>query len=307
MSLPHLAGKRIAVVASGGSGATAALCGVRRAFEEAGIEPVFLSACSGATLFGSLWAAGLSADEMASFWLGLETRDYIDPDYRALGRALFHGFRGYCGVLRGDAIEATYRRRLGSRMLGETSIPFSAVVWNIDRNRIEYLSTRTTPAFELARAARIAISIPVMVEPVKIGSEWYGDGGIVDIFPTAPLEAEAPLDFVLGINSYLPPQFTGEDIGNWHERTFSIFRASGQVRYASYLELAREHVRSLGKKLTLIQPVAYAEVRGAKFYENFFDRSNWPRFMLQGHSEARRALAEMEMSLCGVAATPPRA
>src|SRR5512146_3337887 len=43
-AIPHLATKRIAVLASGGSGATASVVGVRRAFEEAGIEPVLISA-----------------------------------------------------------------------------------------------------------------------------------------------------------------------------------------------------------------------------------------------------------------------
>lgn len=300
MSLPELSGRRIAVLASGGSGATASLCGVRRAFEEAGIEPVALSACSGATLFGALWASGLSAEEMASFWLGLETREYVDPDYAALGRAFFTGFRGYCGVLRGDAIEATYRRRLGTLTLGDTTIPFSTVVWNIDRNRVEYFGTRTTPTLGIAHAARIAISIPVLVEPVRVGSDWYADGGIVDIFPSVPLEAERPLDFVLGINSYLPENFVGEEIGNWHERTFSIFRASGQLRYALYLELARERARALGSKLTIIHPVSFSEVRGAKFYERFLDRRDWPRFMLQGRNEARRALADMARRARGV-------
>jgi len=295
-TMPGLVGKRIGVVASGGSGATASLCGVRRAFEEVGLEPVVLSTCSGATLFGALWACGLSAEDMASFWLGLETRDYVDPDYRALARGALTGFRGYCGLLRGDAIEHTYRRKVGGRTLGQTVIPFSAVVWNIDHNAVEYLGTRTSPDLEVALTARVAISIPIMVEPVKIGSSWYGDGGIVDIFPTPPLRTEGPLDFVLGINSYLPENFTGEDIGSWHERTWSVLRASGQLRYAVYLELARERARELGSRLTLIHPVGYEEVRGAQFYENFLDRSNWPRFMVQGYRAARSALAQMARS-----------
>jgi len=290
LPLGALAGKRIAVVASGGSGATAALCGVRRAFEEAGIEPVLISACSGSVLFASLWAAGLSADEMASFWLGMRTGDYIDPDWRGLLRAVPRRLRGFGGLLRGDAIERTYRARLGDARLGDTRIPLAVVVWNIDENRTEFLSSRGTPDLPIARAVRIAVSIPIMVEPVRLGDDWYGDGGIVDIFPTAPLAAEEPIDLVLGINSYLPEAFAGESIEGWFDRTWAIFRASGQLRYSIYLELAREHVRALGDRLVLLHPVPHEEVRGARFYESFLDRRGWPRFMRLGHEHARAAL-----------------
>jgi NTE family protein len=61
--------KRVAVIAGGGAGACVSLIGARRAFEEAGIEPALITACSGGTIWGSMWAAGLTADEMAEFSL----------------------------------------------------------------------------------------------------------------------------------------------------------------------------------------------------------------------------------------------
>lgn len=288
-----LAGKRIAVVSSGGSGATAAMVGVRRAFEEAGVEPVVISSCSGSVLFTSLWACGLSSDEIASFWLGLGTRDYVDPSWWGVLKAFPRRFRGFSGILRGEAIERTYAARLGARTLGDTRIPFAAVVWDIDHNRVEYLSTRTRPSLPLSLLARIATSIPIMTDPVRIDGTWYGDGGIVDIFPIAPLEAEEPIDLVIGINSYLPPRFEGVSVEGWHEQTWSIVRAAAQLRYAIYSAMAREHVRTLGDRLVLLHPVPHEEVRGARFYESFLDRSGWPRFMQLGYESARTALQRL--------------
>jgi NTE family protein len=290
---PELAGKRIAVVASGGSGATAALVGVRRAFEEAGLEPVLISACSGATLFASLWACGLTSDEIARFWLDLPTRGYVDPSWRDLARAVPRSLRGWSGLLRGEAIEASYRDRLGDVTLADTKIPLAAVVWNIDRNRVEFLSRHTRPTLSIAKAARIAISIPIMVQPVHLGDAWYGDGGIVDIFPIAPLADEQPIDHVIGTNTYLPERFEGEWVPDWYQRSFSVLRASGQLRYALYVAHAREHMRALGDRLELLHPVPYEEVRGAKFYESFLDRREWPRYMRLGHTHARRALERL--------------
>jgi len=293
--LSALRGKRIGLVASGGSGATAALCGVKRAFEEAGLEVAAISACSGSMLFCSLWASGLSAQEMAAFWLSLRGSDYMDPGWRQFARAGLRLFRDFGGLMRGEAVERTYRRRLGDIRLGKTRIPLHAVAWNVDQNRVEYLGTRTTPKITVARAVRTAISIPLFVEPVRIGRHLYGDGGIVSIFPVRPLiDLEKPLDLVIGVNSYCPPDFAGEDIGDWRRKTFGVIRASGQLRWAVYLELARENARLLGDRLTLLHPVPFTEVRGARFYESFIDRSRWPEFMRLGYRAAREALTKLE-------------
>ncbi|MFL5840167.1 MAG: hypothetical protein ACJ77Z_06925, partial [Thermoleophilaceae bacterium] len=56
-----LRGKRVAVAGGAGWGRTVALIGVARAFEEARVQPVLVSACSGSVLWAAMWAAGLSA------------------------------------------------------------------------------------------------------------------------------------------------------------------------------------------------------------------------------------------------------
>jgi NTE family protein len=286
--LPSLAGKRIGILASGGAGATASLVGVQRAFEEADLAPAAISLCSGATLFGILWAAGLTADEVARFWLGLRDRDYLDPDWAALARAV-PVFRGWGGVLRGAALERSFARRLRGLKLGETPIAVSAVVWNIDENRVEHIGTRQTPDIPVARAARVAIAIPLLVAPVEIGGHVYGDGGIVDIFPATPL-VDQDLDRVLGINCYYREGFAGDDRSGFLDRSFSVVRASGQLRWAAHLELARERARALGDRLSMIQPVPHEETRGARFFTQFLDRSSWPRAMRLGRLAARAAL-----------------
>jgi hypothetical protein len=190
--LRALRGRRIGIVASGGSGATAALCGVKRAFEEAGLEAAAISACSGSMLFCSLWASGLSAQEMAEFWLTLKGSEYMDPGWRQLARAGFRGFRDFGGLMLGEAVERTYRGRLGDLRLGKTRVPLHVVAWNVGRNQLEYLGTRTTPGLAVARAVRAAISIPLFVEPVRIGRHLYGDGGVVSIFIRLLVDYEKP-------------------------------------------------------------------------------------------------------------------
>ena len=287
---PALHGKKVGLVASGGSGALASLCGVHRALEEAGVEVAEISACSGAVLFASLWALGKSADEMARFWLALRTRDYVDPDWRALARGARRRFRGWTGILGGEALEQTFRACFGDLALGDLPIPLSAPVWNVDLNRLEYIGTRETPDMPIARAVRVAVSIPIFVHAVRVGEHLYGDGGVVNVFPTRAI-ADSDVDVAVGVNCYFPPGFAGEDITGWEEQSWSILRASNQLRSCVHLELAREQARLLGSRLLLLEPIPYTEIRGARFYETFLDRSRWLDFMRRGHTFARQALA----------------
>jgi NTE family protein len=278
--------ERIAVVISGGSGATSAAVGVQRAFEEAQLEPVAISAASGAVLFALPWACGLDSAAIARFWLGLRRDDYLDVDWRALLRSAGRRMGGWAGLLRGEALERSVHSLVGNRRLGETPIPFSMPAWNIDRNRVEILGTRTTPDLPVAVAIRAAIAIPIFVEPVRIGLHMYGDGGIIDIFPVRPVLDASP-DRVIGLNCYLPVGFEGEDVTGWRQRSFAILRASGQLRWSGMVALAREQALLAGERLSLLHPVRYEAVRGGKFYETFVDRSRWPGFMNAGREVTR--------------------
>ncbi|HKH88543.1 MAG TPA: hypothetical protein VKA05_06950, partial [Acidimicrobiales bacterium] len=67
LRLTGLKGRRVALVATGGSGALASVVGAARALEEAGIRPAVISLCSGSSLFGFPIAAGMPAEEVAAF------------------------------------------------------------------------------------------------------------------------------------------------------------------------------------------------------------------------------------------------
>ena len=261
--VPELARQRIGVVASGGSGATAAVVGVRRAFEDAGLEPAVITAASGSVLFASLWACGLSAEEIGQFWLSLFTRDYVDPSWRAVARRALHRFHGTHGLVRGAAIERAFHHRIGDIRLGETRIPFAAAVHNLDAGRVELLSSRRTPELPVARVARIAIAVPTEVGPIELEEPWSAAGsGVVDVLPTEPLDDEDPLHLVIGTSSYVEPAPC-----------------------------------DLGDRLELLEPVSHEHVHTAHFYESFLDRRHWRRYMLAGRASARDALMRRERDL----------
>ena len=70
---PVVDGRRVGLIATGGSGALASVVGVARALEEAGADLELISVCSGSALFGFPLAAGIPAEEVAAFTCGAST------------------------------------------------------------------------------------------------------------------------------------------------------------------------------------------------------------------------------------------
>ena len=123
---PALAGKRVALVSSGGGGAAVSLVGVARAFEEAGLEPAEIIGCSGGAIWGSMWAAGMSSHEMAEFSLSWTPEDYLDIQWLGLPRFALSALRGFTGLAKGEAIEQLFDARLRALRCADTPIPIKS-------------------------------------------------------------------------------------------------------------------------------------------------------------------------------------
>jgi NTE family protein len=289
--IASLRGKRIGLVGSGGSGAAVALVGVARAFEEAGIEPASISVCSGSAIWGAMWAAGLSSQEMADFSLSWRPQDYLDIQWARLPRFALSALRGFTGLAKGEALEQLFDRRLWRMSAGETDIPLHTVVYNMDRGRVRYFGSDETPELTLGELVRIAVALPLFVEAVRVEGDLYVDGGVVDAFPAEPMIADGGFDRVFGLNVMLPPGLEGEDISGWEGRTGGVLDASRQLRLAQHTELARRSRRRLGESLTLIEPIPIGELHGFAFYDLFLDRRRWPGLMGRGYAATVEALA----------------
>jgi NTE family protein len=290
-----LAGKKIGIVATGGSGALISTLGVMRALEEAGVEVAAISACSGSALFLAPIAAGLTAQETLDFVLGWRSDEYVDPEWRTLLKVPLTLGRGFTGVVKVEALERLYHQRLGGILLGDLPIPFYANIWEIDHNRLLYLGSKTAPDMRLARLARASITLPVFMQPVEIDGALCGDGGVINIFPAQPLVDHHPeIDFFIGVNGFYPENFDGEDHSGWQSKTFSVLRVSPQSRHGQHLEAARMQLRLIQDRCLMLHPVPYQEIKGVKFYEQFIDRTRWPEFIMRGYYHARRSLALLD-------------
>jgi predicted acylesterase/phospholipase RssA len=292
-SAAALAGKRVAVAASGGAGAAVALIGAARAFEESGIEPEFISGCSGGALFGSLWAAGLSAQEMADFVLSWQPEQYLDVQWLRLPRFVFAALRGFTGAMKGEAVERLFDERFDELTAGELPIPLATIVYNADLGLTEYFGTHTTPEVSIGRLVRIAIALAIFYESVEVRGHLYIDGGVVELLPIQPVIEHGPFDHVFGLNFMLPEQLTPQDITGWQKNPMGIVRATRGLQQAYHVELARRAQRELGDTLTIIEATNPGLCRGGWLYDLFLDRSRWPELIRTGYERTSRALAPM--------------
>lgn len=300
LQLDHLSGERVALMATGGSGALASVVGAARAFEEAGMTPSVISLCSGSALFGFPIAAGIPAEQVAEFCIGLRASEFVDVDWPMLASVVPTAARGFAGILRGERLEAIFRGLLGDRTLGDLTIPAYAPIWNIENNRIDYIGPRTHPELSVARAVRMAVALPLFIQPVELDGLYWCDGGIVDIFPVHPvLDLEPGSTAAVAINGFYPPGFAGEDATGWQAQSWSILRVASQVRTCQQVELARANLARLERRLptVMIEPVPYEKVWGAGFYREFLSTRDWPGFMSDGRLHARRALRHLDRLL----------
>lgn len=288
--IPELQGKRVALVVSGGGGAAVSLIGVARAFEEVGVEPSEIVGCSGGAIWGSMWAAGMSAQEMADFSLAWKPEDYLDIQWLSLPRFALSALRGFTGLAKGEAIERLFDERLWGMRCGDTEIPITTIVYNMDLGTIEYFGTTRTPDVSVGHLVRVAVALPLFIESVSVHGHLYVDGGIIEVWPAQPILEEGNADLVVGVNLMLPKGFEPKNISGWPDRLGGLFEASRQMQQGYHLEMARRARQQLGDKLTLIDPLDYSELHGTSFYDLFLDRSHWPRLMRQGYEATMEAL-----------------
>ena len=285
-----LRGKRVGILCSGGGGACIASVGAARALEEAGVEPELIVACSGGAIWGSMWAAGLSAHDMAEFSLSWRAEDYLDVQWAKVPRFIASALRGFTGLAKGEAIEHLFDSALVDLRVGDTPIPFASIVYNMDLGDVEFFGSERTPHLTLGQLVRIAVALPLFIESVEIDGHLYVDGGIVDVFPCGPFIEDGGFDRVFGLNFMLPPQLEPADITGWQRSPLGILKGSRQLEQGYHLEFARRSRRTLGDALTVVDPVDHSLLRGVSFYDLFLDRRQWPQIMRRGYEAMTEAL-----------------
>ncbi|GLB48454.1 patatin-like phospholipase family protein [Neptunitalea lumnitzerae] len=164
--------QNIGLVLSGGGVRALAHAGFIKALLEHQIKPTHLSGTSGGALIATLYATGYHPDEMLAFFketplfsfslVALKKPGLIDSEkYDRLFRKFFHT----------DTFEAL-------------KIPTTIAVTNITSGKLEYFNKG-----ELIKPLVASAALPPYFSPVEMNGELYADGGMLNNFPTEPLES----------------------------------------------------------------------------------------------------------------------
>jgi NTE family protein len=167
-------------------------------------------------------------------------------------------------------------------------------VYNIEDNRLHYIGPDTHAHLPAARAVRMAVGLPVAIQPAELDGGWWMDGGIVDILPSEPFVSGDICDVALVVNGFYQEGFTSDQEPRWRESRLSVLHVANQTRYCNHLRIARRNFADLCRAVPDVMeltPVEYRKVQGAGLYAEFLDNRRWASFMADGYHSAVGALA----------------
>ncbi|MBC6997530.1 patatin-like phospholipase family protein [Cytophaga sp. FL35] len=173
--------KSLGLILSGGGVRGMAHIGVIRALNEYDISANVVSGSSVGALVGALYANGNSVTEMLSFFKETPLFKYnfltiVKPGFIDTDR-YFDVFRVYFPE---DSFEKLKRE-------------LHVVATNLQNGELSYFSEGELIGPLLASAA-----LPPVFSPVELNGQLYADGGIMNNFPSEPVEGK--VDFLLGSN-----------------------------------------------------------------------------------------------------------
>lgn len=172
---------KIGLTLSGGGARGAAHIGLLRALLEGGVVPNRIVGVSAGAIVATLYAAGLSPDEMMKEVLETSILRVIK-----VGNPLM-------GLTNLDYLKERIARLLPENSFEGLKYPLYIGITNLNTGQQELLSEG--PLHDILAAS---CSIPFVFKPVVIGDYKYVDGGVIRNMPVSPLLNDT--DFVIGSN-----------------------------------------------------------------------------------------------------------
>ena len=171
----------IGITLSGGGARGAAHIGALRALTEAGIVPTRVVGVSAGALVGSMYAAGVSCDDMMNF--ALESSIFR---FYKIGMPLM-------GLTSSDYLKERLATVIPDNTFEGLRHQLHIGVTNLNTGQLECWDRG--PLHEVVAAS---CGIPFLFRPVVLNGSQYVDGGVIENMPVRPLLNQA--DFIIGSN-----------------------------------------------------------------------------------------------------------
>jgi len=129
---------------------------------EAGLRPRRYMGSSAGALVGGCFAAGVDVETLREVLFTIDRHAFWDPAFGA-------------GLLRGARMDALLRDVLPVTDIASLATPWACSAWSV-RTR----ETAVLDRGDVVHAIRASAAFPGMFQPVRIGKDWFLDGGISD-------------------------------------------------------------------------------------------------------------------------------
>ncbi len=160
----------LGLVLGGGGARGFAHLGVAKALLEKGIKPDIISGVSAGAIAGAFLASGMDPDTIFQL---LKEQDFMKISQFKMSKQ---------GFIRLDGLKNQIKMHIPYKNLEDLPTPLIVAVCNLNKARMEYISSGP-----LADIVQASSSIPVLFSPVKMGDDVYVDGGVLDNLPIKPV------------------------------------------------------------------------------------------------------------------------
>jgi NTE family protein len=175
------------LVLSGGGTRGFAHLGVLKALEEYGLKPDIITAVSAGAIAAALYADGKSPEEILELLTSQKVMQYLNIAVPRQGFIQMNGF------------EKVLNMHLKARRIEDLAIKVK--IYAVNMNSGLYTCFDKGP---LAPAIKASSSIPIIFPPVKIGDDYFVDGGLINNFPLEPLVGKCKRIIGVNVNPLMP-------------------------------------------------------------------------------------------------------
>lgn len=173
---------KVGLALSGGGARGFAHLGVLKALEEANIKVDMLSGASAGSMAAAFYSYGYKPEEILKIFESTSLLKLVWPAF------------SFTGLLSIQKTESVYKNFLDEDTFEDAKIPLYISTTNLNEGKAEMFSSGS-----LRQAIMASCCIPFIFDPIKIGTDYYVDGGILNNLPTEVLK-EKGCDFIIGVN-----------------------------------------------------------------------------------------------------------